>query len=455
MLRTMFNKALIACQGEVAGRLARTFKRMGILTVAVHTEADQNAVHVQACDEAILLTGTSSNPYIDDEAILVAAKAAGADVIHAGYGKLALDASFVRKVKEAGIGWAGPTAENLDATAERAQVRRIAIQAEARMPRGSLDSAASLREAHEIADQVGYPVMLRPARFSPHSAMSFADDSDELEEAFEAAQRAAHETTGTNHVAIEHAIHKPRHVEVIIAGDGTGEFITLGEHEASARHHHRKLIVESPAPAIEGLNNGDYVREALNEVALRIARVLMLRGLGTVQFLLDADGIYHMTGIRLGLNPDHALHEMCTGLDHVELQLQIVSTEAIPPEALTASATGHAMEARLSWEKPTADGMNNIEHFRFPQIAAGRMRVETGYAQHMTVAPGEELAARITSFSGARHHSLLTLDRTIAETVVTPAPTNAALLRKICAHEAFRAGQYDVTFVERMQQMRI
>jgi len=237
---------------------------------------------------------------------------------------------------------------------------------------------------------------------------------------------------------------------------GAAEIVAIGDRECSVQRKLRRIVSESPAAAVNGLPNGDFVREALNEAAVRIVRAARVVGSATVRFLLDADGRYHALGLAVGLSVDHALHEMCTGLDLVEMQIRIAAGESMPAEVLAASTTGHAMEAHLAWDVQGAAPEGELTELRFPPVPAGKARIETGLAQGTRVVPGyDALVAKVTAFGPTRHQAALALDRVIAETIVAPFTTNAPLVRRVLGHEAFRAGQYDATFVERMIQQRI
>jgi len=523
----MFEKILIANRSEVAARIARTCKRLGVTTVAIHTDADADAVHVQACDEAVRLDATDlASSYLSASAIVAAAQRAGADAVHPGYGLAANDVALARAVIAAGMTFIGPSPEAIELAADRARVRALCAKAEVRAVAGMSDPIDTLRAAYQATEALGYPVVVKP--LVPRDAMGvrFADDDEELEEAFEGARAAGRELSGDERVVIERAIERPRVVEIEVLADagaeaegaagaeaegaagsasesesvsesesesesvsesvsesarlaseetpppgisaaaetaaraaaerGAAEIVAIGDRECSAQRKLRRIVSESPAAAVNGLPNGDFVREALNEAAVRIVRAARVVGSATVRFLLDADGRYHALGLAVGLSVDHALHEMCTGLDLVEMQIRIAAGESMPPEVLSASTTGHAMEAHLVWDVQGAAPDGELTELRFPPVPSSKARIETGLAQGARVVPGyDALVAKVTAFGPTRHQAALALDRVIAETVVAPFTTNAPLVRRVLGHEAFRAGQYDATFVERMIQQRI
>ena len=535
----MFEKILIANRSEVAARIARTCKRLGVTTVAIHTDADVDAVNVQACDEAVRLDATDlASSYLSVTAIVAAAVRCGADAVHPGYGLAAHDIALARAVIAAGMTFVGPTPEVIELAGDRGRVRALCARAEVRAVAGTSDPVETLRAAYQATEALGYPVVVKPIVPRDALGVRFADDDDELEEAFEGARNAGREATGDARVVIERAIERPRVVEIevladagpkppaaapgasagvaVVAADAVGEvladakaasadeavaaaavdessaeadahdsetsiddaptgmsaaaetaaraaaergaaeIVAIGDRECSVQRKLRRIVSESPAAALNALPNGDFVREALNEAAVRVVRAARVVGSATVRFLLDADGRYHAFGLAVGLSVDHALHEMCTGLDLVEMQIRIAAGESMPPEVLAASTTGHAMESHLVWDVQGAPPEGVLTEFRFPPVGAGKARIETGLAQGGNVVPGyDALVAKITAFGATRHQAALALDRVIAETVVVPFATNAPLVRRVLGHEGFRAGQYDTTFVERMIQQRI
>lgn len=444
----MIERVLVSARGEVAARIARTCKRLAVTTIAVFAEGEADALHVQACDEAVPLpAGDLSASYLSAAAIVDAAKRAGAHGVIAGYGLLADDAELARAVMEAEMRWVGPSPAALGVAQDRLALRRAAVEAEVRTPDGS-DAVATLREAHDAADRLGYPLVVKPVRARDADVFGEADDDDELE----AALVRARERDG-GPVVLERRIERPRHVEVEVLADLHGDVVVLGEREASLRHERLRLVCESPAPAVVGHANEDYVREALAEAAQRLVKAARVVGPASAQFVMDPEGRHHLVGLRVGLSPEHALHEACTGVDIVEMQLRLAIGEAMPLEAQHATATGHAASARLLLEG-RAEGV--VAELRFPPAPAGRVRIETGLAVGVALVAGhDEVIAYVTAYAPTRHQAVLALDRAIAETVIAPQATRIPLLRRALAHEAFRAGQYDVTSVERMLSQRL
>jgi acetyl/propionyl-CoA carboxylase alpha subunit len=449
----VIERILVASRAETAVRLARTCKRLGLTTVALHLESERDAVHVQACDDAVLLDGvTAEETYLSPESVVGAARRAGCDSVVVGPGLLGRSAAFALAVRDAGLRFVGPSPEHLALAADRARVRKLAREAEVRVVEGPDEPVASLRAAYAAAEALGYPLAVKPAALVP-GAVRFADDDDELEEGFDAA-RAAGRPLGDERVLLERRVDRPRVVEIEVLTDAREGFAALGDREVSAQRKLRRLLAESPAPALLALPNADYVREALVEAAYRLVRAAGVVGSATVAFLLDDRGRHHFLGLDVGISHEHALHEMCTGQDVVETLIGLAMGEALPDAVLNASPTGHAAEANLSFEGPPPDGV--VTELRFPNIGAGKGRIDSGLMARGRALPGlDTTVAKITTFGPTRHQALHMLDRILAETYVAPFHTNQQTLRRVLAHESFRAGQYDATFVERMIQQRI
>jgi acetyl/propionyl-CoA carboxylase alpha subunit len=449
----VIQRILVASRAEVAVRIARTCKRLGLTTVALYLESERDGVHVQACDEAVPLEGEPpERAYQSVRAVVAAAVRAKCDSLIAGSGALGRSAALALATRDAGLRFVGPSPEHLTLAADRALVRKLARQTGVRVIEGSDEPICTLRAAYAEAEALGYPIAIKPAALVP-GVVHFADDDDELEVGFDAA-RAAGRALGDERVLIERRIDRPRVVEVEVVTDARDGFAALGEREVSAQRKLRRLLAESPAPALLALPNTDYVREALVEAAYRLVRAAGVVGSATVAFLLDDRGRHHFLGLDVGLSPEHALHEMCTGQDVVETQIALAMGEGLPESVLNASPTGHAAEANLLFEGPPPDGV--VTELRFPNVGAGKGRIDSGLAARSRALPGlDTMVARITTFGPTRHQALHTLDRILAETYVAPFHSNQPTLRRLLAHESFRAGQYDATFVERMIQQRI
>lgn len=452
----MFQKILIANRAAIAARIARTCKRMGIATVAVYSDADEGSVHVQACDEAVRIGPPSvRESYLNIEAILAAAKATGADAIHPGYGLLSEKPAFARAVREAGLVFIGPTPESIEAVGDKMRARAEALAAEVRIVPGTMvESAADPERAKAEAQEIGYPILCKAVGGGGGIGMMLVHDEGELEKALRTCSDRAKQAFGDERVYLEKYIEQPRHVEVQILGDATGEVVALGERDCSVQRRHQKIIEESPAPALANLVMGDSIREAMFEAAMRVAKQVKYVNAGTVEFILDADGIFYFLEVNARIQVEHAVTEMCTGLDLVEMQIRIAAGEGIPDEVLRNVPAGHAIEARIYAENPAKGFLpapGNVDELRFPTMPAGKVRIETGIAVGSKVTPYyDPMVAKIIAHGTTRHQALLLLDRVLAEMHIAPLTTNIQFLRKVLGHDSFRAGQYDVTFAEEL-----
>jgi 3-methylcrotonyl-CoA carboxylase alpha subunit len=456
---TMFEKILIANRGEIAVRIARTCELLGIATVAIYSEVEDTALHTQTCDEAVCVgPARVQDSYLNQAAILAAAKQTGATAIHPGYGLLSENAEFARAVQEAGITFIGPSPECIELFGDKVRARELAVQAGVRITPGSDGALSDAAAARAEAERIGYPVLVKAAAGGGGIGMQIADDESALEKAFDVCRNRAMAAFGDGRVYLERFLEMPRHIEVQVLADKHGTQVALGERECSIQRRHQKVIEESPAPALIFGRGGDDKRLALFDAALRIAKEAGYYNAGTAEFILDAQGGFYFMEWNPRLQVEHAVTEMCTGLDLVELQLRIALGEPLPKEALRAETRGHAIEARIYAEEPDKGFLprpGEVKTLRFPPVAPGSLRIETG------VAPGSKvtqyydpLVAKLVAFGATRHQALLTLDRVLAETEMEPLTTNVDFLRRVLAHESFRAGQYDTGFVQRMMAER-
>lgn len=445
----MFERILIANRGEVATRVARTCRRLGIETIAVHVGVDEGALHVEACDEAAHL-GDDPSAYHDAARLVAIAKERGAHAVHPGYGLFADEAGFARAVESAGLVFVGPAAERFEAARDRLFVRSLAIEAGVRVLPGSEQPIFGPQLALEHVDRIGYPVEVRPVRGIGEPALRYAcEDVADLAEAL-AALDPLEDHGG---VYIEERVELARHVEVQVIFDGE-DAIVLGDREVTLRSGGRRILCESPAPALDQLHHREAVRGAIWEAAAEVATRLGCRGLASCHFVLDADGTFFFSSFRPGLQVEHPTIEMCSGIDLVEMQLRLAAGEPIPPELRTAETTGAALQARVDAATDPETGLafeSSVQSARWPPAPQGTVRIETGVRVGSIVSPAHDpLVATVTTYAPNRHDALLMLDRILAEIHLTPLVTNLRLLRKVLNHHSLQAGQYDEGFIERI-----
>lgn len=434
----MFEKVLIADRGEVVFRIARTCERMGVATCAVFVEADAGTPHATACDESACI-GAQADAYRDVEAVIAAAQKCGAQAIHPGYGALGQDPASARAIAAAGLTLVAPSPEVLEKLCDPLRVRDVARLAGVRaLPVARLELTAA-SEARAVAAEVGYPLRV----LVQQGPSSDCEHEDGLDGAVELAIGHARHN-GQTAIWFERCVHDPRLLAVQLVADATDQ-VGLVDLERSVQ-----LIAEAPAPALWSLRGREVKHRTLAEAALRVAREGGLTGPGIAEFQLDSQGRLFFCALTPGLPAEHALAEMCCGLDLVDVQLRIAAGEVMPAEARRAQPTGHAAESYVlaSETNPAAP----ITTLRWPMVAPGCLRVETELAVgHPATPDASRLVAKIASYGQTRHQALLTLDRVLAESMIAPLATNLDFLRSILADEAFRAGQYDSGFIARLQ----
>lgn len=451
----MIAKLLIAARGEIAVRIARTCERLGIASVAIHSQTEAEAAHVSLCGEAVCVGGAAlRESYLNVPAILAAAKQTGADAIHPGAGPLSRSASFARAVVEAGLTFVGPKPEQLALFADAGKTREVARLAGVR----ALPFVPVEQGAHgsllELAREVGYPLIV--AATAHDSIFERVADEHELAQAVGACRDRAFAASGEGLIHLEPDVERPRLLSVLLIADARGDGVALGEIERCPERSDgvRALIEEAPAPALIGLPQGFRKRQMLWDAGARLMKEGELSGVAAADFVLDAEGRTFFVRMRPGLPLEHGLVEVGTGIDIVEAQLRIAAGERLPNDVRRAQPAGHALQARLS-AAPRPDDADDapaiLTALRWPTLAPGALRVDTDLVVGGRAALEYDVSiARVISHGPTRHQALLTLDRALAESTIEPLSTNIDQLRRVLGDESFRSGQYDAGFVERL-----
>lgn len=440
----MFHSILVANRGEVAARVARSCRRIGADTVALLSAQDEDGSHTQAFDRSVDIT----SDYLDVRAVVDAAVRAGCEAVHPGYGLFDADPALSFLCERRGIRFIGPGPEETVFYRDRLEMRNIAVAAGVRVLAGSERWIASKSDLRADVDMLGYPLALKPAvgvgEQAPHAVLTCEDDLAHWESNLEWEGLPRY---------VERHLDRPRYVEVQIVADGEGEAIVLADREVSVRKDGRRVLAESPAPAIDALHWGNAARAAIGAAAVDFALALRFRGVGSVQFAIDAGGCFYCVGFHPSLQPEHAVVEACTNIDLVETQVRLASGEALSPAVLRAEASGHAVQARVEAALDPRTGSpfpGRADDVRWPPAPAGKVRIETGIQPQSRVAANHApLIASVTAYAPTRHEAVLMLDRIIAETRIVPLVTNLRLLRRALNHESFRAGQVDDGFLDR------
>ncbi|WP_031550232.1 acetyl/propionyl/methylcrotonyl-CoA carboxylase subunit alpha [Parvularcula oceani] len=442
----MISKLLIANRGEIALRVLKTARRLGIRTVAVFSEADRNAPHVRQADEAFL-TGPApaAESYLRGDAILDVAERAGADAIHPGYGFLSENAGFARACEKRGITFVGPTAETIEVMGSKSRAKDLMEKAGVPLAPGYQGEEQSAEVFEREARRIGYPVLLKAAAGGGGKGMRIVREERALRGELESAQREAKSAFGDDRFLVEKFLKTPRHVEVQVFGDGRGNIVHLFERDCSVQRRYQKVIEEAPAPDLPA-----NVRTRLLEAGVEAARAVSYRGAGTVEFLYDGkDSVYFME-MNTRLQVEHPVTEGVTGIDLVEWQLRIASGEDLPLTQDEIACEGHSVEARLYAEDPAKGYMPSTGRLDTLRLPRGRgIRIDAGVAEGDTVTPFyDPMIAKVIAKAETREAALARLADALARTRVRGVTTNADFLRRIVTHEDFVAGAVSTAFLD-------
>jgi acetyl-CoA carboxylase biotin carboxylase subunit/3-methylcrotonyl-CoA carboxylase alpha subunit len=452
----MFDKVLVANRGEIARRVIRTCKRLGIRTVAVYSEADKEAPHVSDADEAVLLgPAPAKDSYLNVDALLRAVADTGAKAVHPGYGFLSEKSAFARAVAAAGATFVGPPPDVLDAFGDKMKARHVALSAGTSPVPGTdepiaIDTPEGVAHAKSVAQRVGYPVVVKAVGGGGGIGMLVVAAEDGLERALRSCSDRGRASFADARVYLEHMVAQPRHIEVQVFCDRHGQAFALGERECSVQRRHQKIVEETPsAAAFFAGQAGEARRRALFEAALRVVKKAGYVGAGTCEFIADAQGNLFFLEVNARLQVEHPVTEMVTGLDLVELQLRVAAGERLP-DLSRARARGHAIEARVYAEDPSKGFIpkpGDVTECEWPQGEG--VRVEAGVRAGSKVTPFyDPMIAKIVAWGEDRPRAIATLDAALAVTKLAPVMTNLTFLRKVLASDEFRGAAYDTKLAE-------
>lgn len=439
----VFRKILVANRGEIALRVIRTCRELGIRTVAVYSEADRWAGYVAQADEAYPLgPAPSRESYLRADALLEIARRSGAQAVHPGYGFLSENADFAEACAAAGLAFIGPKPHALRALGHKIAARRAAETLGIPVVPG-LSEPADASRARAFAARHGYPILLKAAGGGGGKGMRVVRDEGELDRALREASREAAQSFGDPTVFVERYVPRPRHVEIQIFGDGRGRVVHLGERDCSIQRRHQKLLEESPSPAVD-----PALRERLGQTACALARSVGYENAGTCEFLLDEDGRFYFLEVNARLQVEHPVTEMLTGLDLVALQIRIAAGESLSLEDVPRR--GHALEMRICAEDPArrfAPATGTITSVRLPAGPFVRVDADLAPGTPVTVYY-DSLLAKIVSWGPDRESARARARRALDEFVVTGVPTTAPFHRRLLEDPRFRAGRVHTRFVE-------
>lgn len=443
----MFDKILIANRGEIAVRIIKTARRMGIATVAVYSDADRDGLFVKMADEAVHIgPAPAAKSYLRGEKILAAAERSGAQAIHPGYGFLSENAQFAKLCAKANIEFIGPNIEAMIAMGSKSAAKQMMAEAGVPLAPGYQGDDQSVEHFLEQAKAIGYPILLKASAGGGGKGMRLVRSEDELPEALASAKREAKSAFGDDHFLIEKYIDAPRHVEVQIFGDKHGHLVHLFERDCSVQRRHQKIIEEAPAP-----NLPDHVRHNLHQAALKAAEAVNYVGAGTVEFLYDGDDAIYFMEMNTRLQVEHPVTEKITGLDLVEWQLLVAAGENLPLTQEQITCTGHAFEARLYAEDPLQDyrpSIGRLHRLCLPQESEN-IRIDSGVAQGAMITPFyDPMILKLITHGPDRKQALAKMRQALGNCHISGVDMNVPLLAHIAAHEKFMDGQFDTHFID-------
>ena len=451
MTASGITSVLVANRGEIACRVMRTAKAMGLTTVAVHSTTDRDARHCREADICVDLGGSkAADSYLKIDKIIAAAKTSGAQAIHPGYGFLSENAGFARAIEAAGLIFLGPPASAIDAMGSKSAAKALMEVAGVPLVPGYHGADQDLETFRVAAERIGYPVLLKATAGGGGKGMKVVEEVSQLAQALASAQREALSSFGDARMLVEKYVLKPRHVEIQIFADQHGNCLYLNERDCSIQRRHQKVVEEAPAPGLSVEQ-----RQAMGESAVRAAQAIGYVGAGTVEFLLDARGEFFFMEMNTRLQVEHPVTEAITGLDLVAWQIRVARGEALPMTQAQVPLHGHAIEVRLYAEDPSNDFLpqtGRLEVYRESAAGPGR-RVDSGVSEGDEVSPFyDPMLGKLIAWGEDREQARLRLLAMLDEFAIGGLKTNLSFLRRIIGHPAFAAAELDTGFIPRYQE---
>lgn len=443
----MINKVLVANRGEIAVRIMRACREMGIETVAVYSIADKDALHVKLADEAVCIgKAQPKDSYLNIESIITAAVLTGADAIHPGFGFLSENAKFARICRECNIKFIGPSPEMIEAMGDKARARQMMIEAEVPVVPGSDGIIEKVSEAKGLAREVGYPVILKAVAGGGGRGMRIVWQEEELEKAFNTASNEALSAFGDGSMYLEKYIVEPRHIEFQILGDAYGNVVHLGERDCSMQRRHQKVIEEAPSPCIS-----EKLREEMGKAAIKAAKAAEYENAGTIEFILDKDKNFYFIEMNTRIQVEHPVTEMITGIDLIKEQLRIASGKKLSFTSEDIQIKGHAIECRINAENPAMNFRPCAGKITELHLPGGRgVRVDTAIYPGYNVPPTyDSMLAKIIAYGDNREEALSIMRRALAEIVVEGIDTNIEFQYDLIHTKEFDKGHFDTSFIEK------
>lgn len=443
----MFQKLLIANRGEIAVRIIRACREMGIKTVAVYSQADADALHTQLADESICIgKAEAKDSYLNMERILSATIASGADAIHPGFGFLSENSRFAALCEKCNIAFIGPSARTIEETGNKSEARNAMVRAGVPVIPGTKEPIFTAEAGRKFADEIGYPVMIKAALGGGGKGMRVVQNSTDFEKNFQNAQREAENGFGDNSMYIEKYIEHPKHIEFQILADNEGNTIHLGERDCSVQRRHQKMIEESPCTALD-----DALRQQMGEMAVRAAKAVGYRNAGTVEFLLDSHRQFYFMEINTRIQVEHGVTELVTGIDLVKEQIRIAAGEKLGLRQSDIHLTGHAMEVRINAENPDknfAPCPGTIQELHIP--GGNGVRIDTAVYPGYIIPPYyDSMIMKVMVYDKDRESALKKMRSTLGEVIIEGVTTNLDFQYEILKNKEFESGAVHTDFIEK------
>ena len=445
----MFNKILIANRGEIAVRIIRACRNLGIRSVAVYSKEDAKSLHVQLADQRICIgEGPARNSYLNMDRIIAAAENMGADAIHPGFGFLSENSEFVRKCKENGITFIGPDADVIDKMGNKSHARKTMMDAGVPVVPGTKEPVYDAETGKKLAEEIGYPVMIKASSGGGGKGMRVAANEDEFEFQFNMAQRESANAFGDDTMYIERFVENPRHVEIQIMADSHGNVVALGERDCSVQRNHQKLIEESPSSALN-----PKLRKAMGEAAVRAAKAAGYTNAGTIEFLLEKSGSFYFMEMNTRIQVEHPVTEWVTGIDLIKEQIRIADGEKLKVSQEDISLNGHAIECRINAEDPAKNFRPSPGTITDVYLPGGKgVRIDTAIYSGYTVPPYyDSMLAKLIVHAKSREEAILKMRSALGEVIIEGIQTNVDYQYDILHHPDFVSGNTDIEFIETME----
>ncbi len=446
----MFKKILIANRGEIAVRIIRACREMGILTVAVCSEADREALHAQLADETICIgPAAAKDSYLNMESIISATLVSGAEAIHPGFGFLSENSKFVRMCNQCNITFIGPSADTMDRMGNKSEARNTMMKAGVPVVPGTKEPIYDGMVGIELAKEIGYPIMIKASAGGGGKGMRVAESEEEFLEKFETAQREAVNGFGDNTMYLERYVKNPRHVEIQVLADQKGNTIYLGERDCSIQRRHQKMIEEAPSIAID-----ETLRKKMGEAAVKAAKATGYYSAGTIEFLLDQNNEFYFMEMNTRIQVEHPVTEMITGVDLIKEQIKIAAGETLALRQEDVKISGHAIECRINAEDPDKNFMpcpGTVNYIHFP--GGKGIRVDSALYAGCTIPPYyDSMVAKLIVHDETRELAIKKMRSALGELIVQGVKTNLDYQYEILNDEEYVKGNVDTGFIERFQE---